>query len=172
MRLKIITILITSFVLGGCSTTREKEIETEYVDYNRDVVIKELKEISTAVKDAMIILSRNDNALKSEVLTPEKIRRANANATYVPSGMERIVPFEWKGPAMNALEALARYSDYHFIKGGRKPVTMLEPIVFIDEKNKNIAELIKLIESQTKDRLSVNIREFQDKKILEVKYVR
>lgn len=169
---KITTILITSFFLSACSTTKQKEIETEYVDYNRDVVIKELKEISSAVKDAMIIMSRNDNALKSEVLSPEKVRRANANATYIPEGMERVIPFDWKGPAVNALQALARYSDYKFVKSGKKPVTMLEPVVFIDENNKNIADLIRLIESQTKDRLSVTIREFQDNKILEVKYVR
>lgn len=172
MKLKIITPLIASFVLMGCSIKEEKKIETEYIDYNRDIVITELKDISGSIKDALLIMSRNDNALKSEVLSPEKIRIANATAAHIPSGMERVIPFDWKGPAMKALEALARYSDYEFVKGGRKPVTMLEPVVFIDEKTKNIKELIELIESQAKDVLSINIREFQDKKILEVKYVR
>lgn len=172
MKFKILTTILTSLILMGCSMTQEKKIETEYVDYNRDIVIKDFKEISLAIKEAMMIMARNDNALTSEVITPEKIRIANANATYIPAGMERVVPFNWKGPAMKALEALAKYSDYKFVKGGRKPVTMLEPVVFIDEKDKNIADLIRFIESQTKDRLSVSIREFQDKKILEVNYVR
>jgi hypothetical protein len=172
MKFKILTTFMTYLILTGCSTTQEKIIETEYVDYNRDVVIKDFKEISLAIKEAMMIMARNDNALTSEVITPEKIRIANANATYIPSGMERVVPFNWKGPAMKALEALAKYSDYKFVKGGKKPVTMLEPVVFIDEENKNVADLIRFIESQTKDRISISIREFEDNKILEVNYVR
>jgi hypothetical protein len=171
MKTKIFTAL-TLVSLIGCSSQEVKKIETEYVDYNRDVVVLELKDVGQKIQEAMMIMARNDNAIKSEVMSPEKIRIANFNATYIPPGMERVIQFNWKGPAMKALEALSKYVDYKFVPGGTKPVTMLEPIVFIDEKDKNVIDLIRLIESQTKGQLSLNIREHQGKQRLEVNYVR
>lgn len=168
---KIFLTMIAFFLITGCASNK-KQIETEYVDYNKDIVVRELKEISNSIKESMLIMARNDNALKSEVLTAEQIRYANKKATYIPSGMEREIPFLWKGPAVNALKALAETADYEFVSGGRKPVAMLEPVVFINEERMSINNLIRLIESKTKEKLEINTREFEDRRILEVNYVR
>lgn len=161
---------ISILLVSGCASNK-KIVETEYVDYNKDIVIRELQEISKSIKESMMIMARNDNALKSEILTAEQIRYENKKATYVASGMERKIPFLFKGPAVKALKALADTSDYEFVLGGKKPIAMLEPIVIINEKRMSISKLIKLIESKTKNRLEVIIREFEGRRILEVNYV-
>lgn len=172
MKKNLLLISITIIGLSGCSNQPKKVIETEYIDYNKDVVVQELKDVSSAIKEAMLIMARNDNAVKSEILTPDQIRLANFNATYVPPGMERKIDFQWNGPAVNALKALAKYSDYEIFIGGNKPVAMLEPITIFNEKDIRIIDLIHLIESQTKNQLSIVPKEYQNRKILEVSYVR
>jgi hypothetical protein len=158
------------FFTVGCAS-KEVQIQTEVVDYNKDVVIQELRQTSKTVSEALMIMARNDNALKSKTLTSEQIRNENAMSSVVLPGMERIISFDWNGPAMNALKALADTADYDFRAGGIKPVAMLEPLAYINHED-SIMELIRLIQSQTKDELEINVHVFEYERFIEVNYVR
>lgn len=170
MKNKTLALTVSFIVISGCSTNFKIK-EREYVDFNSDVIANELKLSSEAISDAMLILARNDNALKSELLTAEQVRTENAKAVFVPSGMEKKTSFRWNGPAVTALASMARYSGYEFVVSGKRPVRALEPNVYLDEENKQVIDIIRLVEAATKDRLSITIRDYQNIKMMEVRYV-
>lgn len=169
----VLSLLAISILATGCASKPKVEEE----DYSKKkYVIEEPqeKEVHDAIKKAaenveksIQILTNVNNAEKSEVLSYDKIRQARWRSTYTPIGMDRTMSINnWDGPVRPVFTQIEKLSGYEFrFKTPESPMGTFVSLNFQDEK---IINIIRSIEAQLGDRITINILE--DDKLVEVSY--
>lgn len=153
---KAVLFLSVCSLLGGCASSKKMEnvnsgdliTNEEY----RKMIIKEEKKLNDRlVKSALLaaesqkILAETNNGLKRPKYDYDKIREARFQATYIPEGMERILPIDWVGPVEPVLETLVSYAGYKLKYKGVKPVQSRE-VTLLPENDINIKQHIDNID--------------------------
>lgn len=128
---KVVLTLAMTAILGGCSSTKEVEVKKDTISNEeyRQILLKEEKKLNERLaKTALLaaesqkIMSETKNGLSRPNYDYDKIREARFQATYVPVGMERLLPIDWDGPVEPVLETLVHYAGYEIQYQGSKPL--------------------------------------------------
>jgi hypothetical protein len=124
-------------------------------------------EISKVDKSLMLSATTISNAL--EVLSKtENIRtKSTSKIDYIPAGLSAQMSIDWVGPAEQAIEKIAEYSDYNItIMGTPSSIT---PAIAIHYKKIPLIKIIRDIAYQSRKYLDISI--YEDEKIIELRYV-
>ena len=123
---------LSLLALSGCSTTKDVNQNNKDLITNeeyREILLKEERKLNNRLaKSALLaaesqkIISETNNGLARPMYDYDKIREARFQATYVPVGMERILPIDWDGPIEPVLETLVHYAGYELAYKGTKPI--------------------------------------------------
>lgn len=153
---KAVLFLSLCSLLGGCASSKKVDemkdndlITNE--EYRKMLIAEEKKLNERLVKSALLaaesqkILAETNNGLKRPNYDYDKIREARFQATYIPEGMERILPIDWVGPVEPVLETLVTYAGYTIQYKGIKPVQSRD-VTLLPENNINIKQHIDNID--------------------------
>lgn len=175
MNKNILFCILSSILVTGCSSFSEEEIEKAPVPQYQPSVVSE-KEVHDAfiqaaknVDKAFLIYTEVNNAAKQDELTYEKIRQANWEAQYIPSGMERRTTFEWNGPLRPLISQLAKDTDYQIRFVGELPP---EPhSISVVANQTMIIDVIRDINAKVDGLVNISIHDKNEIKLIEVIYV-
>lgn len=158
--------------LSGCASTSSTSEEPAPRNLADDVPVTEVQEkIAQAVErssKALQTLSEVKNAKAAGEMTFEEIRQANWRANYTPEGMGREVTINWSGPSKPILDTLAEMVDYDIIF--LNEAAPIAHTVHIDAENEPVIDVIRKIDAQVNNVLTINIYEEAETKKIEVKY--
>lgn len=127
LAISALTLLCSCASSDDKNLTKQRELVSS-AEY-REMLIKEDRKLNERLaKSALLaaesqkIMAETNNGLARPMYDYDKIREARFQATYVPSGMERIMPIEWDGSVEPVLETLVHYAGYRINYKGRKPI--------------------------------------------------
>lgn len=174
MNKTLVTILVSSLMLNGCTTTNNnKEVENSNIDYEmlaleeQKKLYDNLEEIANKALEAQRIRQKVQNAASIQVMDADQVREALWQESYVPDGMEMVVPIDWKGSPEPLLKVLANYSHYE-IYFENNPYPIARDIV-IPASRMNVKKLIDEVERQAQGYIS-DIKIYEKLKIIKVIY--
>lgn len=176
MNKSILFCILSSILMTGCSSfSSEEEIEKAPVPQYQPSIVSE-KEVHDAfiqaaqnVDKALLVYTEVNNAAKQEELTYEKIRQANWEAQYIPSGMERRRTFTWDGPLRPLISQLAKDTDYQIRFIGELPP---EPHTISVVANETmVIDVIRDINAKVDGLVDISIHDKNEIKLIEVIYV-
>lgn len=175
MNKTLVTILVSSLLLSGCTTTKNnKEAEaTSNIDYEmlaleeQKKLYDNLEEIANKALEAQRIRQKVQNAASVQVMDADQVREALWQESYVPEGMDAEVPIDWKGAPEPLLKVLANYSHYE-IYFENNPYPIARDIV-IPSSRMNVKKLIDEVERQSQGYIS-DIKIYEKLKIIKVIY--
>ncbi len=144
MKKNVVLFLIGASVLSGCSS--KPEVEQLPRSYNSEeykkVLVEEekklnerLAKVALLAAESQQIFAQTNSGLKRPQYTHEKIKEAVQQATYIPEGMERVLPINWSGPVEPVLDLLASYAGYDIRFIGTRPSISRDVTLLPDELN-------------------------------------
>lgn len=154
----------------GCSTISREEPMPQYKadSVPANEVYEKMAEAMESSSKSLQTLSEVRNAEVAGKLTYEEIRQANWRASYTPEGMDRTVTIKWNGPSEQIIRTLGKMVDYDVqILNDAAPIAHT---VHIDVKDEPVIDVLRKIDAQVNDLLSINIYEESEEKKIEVKY--
>lgn len=157
---KIIFLPILALLATSCST------QTIF-NKEQPVLIPPSLEISKVDKSLMLSATAISNAL--EILSKtENIRtKSTSKIDYIPAGLSTKMSIDWVGPAEQAVQKIAEYSDYNItIMGTPSSIT---PAIAIHYNKTSLMKIIRDIAYQSRKYLDISI--YEDEKIIELRYV-
>lgn len=164
--------LIMAFgLLSGCSSTgTQNNDEYERIILEERQELKQnIKEVAEKAYDVQRIIKEVENAraLKSEDLTPDVMRNAEYQASYIPVGMEREISIDWTAYPEELLELLANASGYQidFI-GNPYPIAR---VINVGPERRSIKRLIDDVEANAKNYIK-NVDIYEGEKLIIVNY--
>lgn len=129
---KLILAVSVIALLGGCSSRHQDVKVKEDLITNeqyREMIFKEEKKLNDRLaKSALLavesqkIMTETNNGLVRPKYDYDKIREVKKQINYVPSGMERILPYDWTGDAETAIESVLHYAGYEIEYKGTRPI--------------------------------------------------
>lgn len=168
--------------LNGCMTNsglekeqKDKEESARLLKYQElaKEERKKLYEYIKSVTDKALEIQKErkevENALVLPKLDADAIREAQWQSSYIPIGMEKIIPVSnWKSPPEPLIKTFADYSHYELQFINKRPP--IEKIVSIDNSgDKNIKNLIDDVERQSQGYIKT-IKIMEDIKLIIVEY--
>lgn len=155
---------------SGCSSISKQEPIPQYKA--ESVPANEVYEKMAAAMESsaksLQTLSEVRNAEVAGKLTYEEIRQANWRANYTPEGMGRTVTINWNGPSEPIIRTLGKMVDYKVqVLNDAAPIAHT---VHINVKDEPVIDVLRKIDAQVNDLLSINIYEEAKEKKIEVKY--
>jgi defect-in-organelle-trafficking protein DotD len=166
----------SGFVIGlailstGCSTMNRSEPIPQYKadSIPANEVYEKMAAAMESSSKSLQTLSEVRNAEVAGKLTYEEIRQANWRATYTPIGMDRVVTINWNGPSEPIIRTLGKMVDYDVqILNDASPIAHT---VHINVKDEPVIDVLRKIDAQVNNLLSINIYEESKVKKIEVKY--
>lgn len=185
---KVTLVSLSSILLTACSTSGIKGQDdirpVINVPQNADFDMSEVKDAlikaSESASQSLRILAETNNAAKSEMMTHDKVRQANWNATYVPVGMDRTVDFYWNSVFLPVVEMVADTSGYKLVEVNPNMRPLNFPTVTVDTdqtlyrdgkpyKNNRLIDVLRSVSYQVES-MGVDIRVLVEERIIQVEY--
>jgi len=165
--------LIVAIALGGCASTKEKP--TGISEYEREIIKSQKRTNDILAKAALLaakaqtVRTKTEQAYYQPLLTSDQVRQARHQLEYIPLGMDRKTRLAWAAAPEPALQRIATISGYElYSKNQPRPIP---EDVYIDNKLRNMKELIDIIETQSKGYIDeIAIVDDQDKKTITIIY--
>jgi hypothetical protein len=154
---KLLSILIIGplITMSGCATMSEPVATVEFKP--KVNALTELRDISIEARHELRILAKLQESKHMESLSAEQHAQRHFQATYVPEGFDKIITFNYTGPASKTALALSKIAKYGIRVEGEEPA--IEPWVRLNLKDQPLNEGFKEIGLQTGEKVKIEIHE-------------
>lgn len=185
---KVAVFSLSSIFLTACSSSAIKDQDDirpiisvpQNADFDMSEVRTALIKASESASKSLRILAETNNAAKADMLTHDKVRQANWNASYVPVGMDRTIDFYWNSVFMPVVEMVADTSGYKLVEVNPNMRPLNFPTVTIDTnqilyrdgkpyKNNRLIDVLRSVSYQVES-MGVDIKVLVEERIIQVEY--
>ncbi|WP_133127527.1 type IVB secretion system lipoprotein DotD [Legionella nagasakiensis] len=159
MKNKLVALLLTSTLAGGCGTTAVYK-KPPYNEPSDDATIK-LAEAANSVSDSMLEMARVE-----KIITPP----SKDNVLTIPNAynLQARASVDWSGPIAELTERVAKAAHYRVRVLGKEPA--IPVLISLNVKDESLAEILRDIDYQAGKKAYIHV--YPNSQVIELRYAK